>query len=43
MVRSRALSAFTRVFRALWRGVSKHEEQPAASSFETAAFAASSG
>jgi hypothetical protein len=26
MLRSRALSAFTRVFDALWRGVSKHED-----------------
>jgi hypothetical protein len=43
MLRSRASIAFTGVFRALWRGVSKHEGQPAGSSFETAAFAASSG
>ncbi len=32
MLRSRAISAFTRVFDALWRGVSKHEAAP---SFET--------
>ena len=33
----RALSAFTRVFHALWRGVSKHEGRTAAPSFETRA------
>src|SRR5262245_65085122 len=37
MLRSRALSAFTRVFDALWRGVSKHEGCTAAPSFETRA------
>ena len=41
MVRSIAISAFTRVFDALWRCVSNHEERDigAASSFETPAFA----
>jgi hypothetical protein len=43
MLRSRALSAFTRVFRAPWRGVSKHEGRAAAPSFETGAHAPSSG
>ena len=37
MLRSRALSAFTRVFNAPWRAVSKHEGGSAAPSFETRA------
>src|SRR5262245_65046037 len=37
MLRRRALSAFTRVFNAPWRAVSKHEGGSAAPSFETGA------
>src|SRR5262245_24494646 len=37
MLRRRALSAFTHVFNALWRAVSKHEGGSAAPSFETGA------